>query len=123
MGWAVGYDPDWRRDIGYGVPATCDHPGCNRVIHRGIAHVCGGAPWGGEDGCGLYFCGSHLFMGREKKPQRCERCFDSGEPFAPKPDSPEWLEWKLTDTSWEEWRNEYPDEVAAAQAALLGARA
>src|SRR4051812_7048849 len=26
MGWSIGYDSNWQRDIGYGVPAFCDHP-------------------------------------------------------------------------------------------------
>ena len=29
MGWAIGYDSNWGRDIGYGVIAYCDHPDCN----------------------------------------------------------------------------------------------
>src|SRR5690606_23075125 len=53
MGWAVGYDSNWNRDIGYGVPTTCDHPGCNEKIDRGLSYVCGDEPYGGEHGCGL----------------------------------------------------------------------
>ena len=34
MGWSIGYDDNWKRDIGYGVPAVCDHPGCNEKIDR-----------------------------------------------------------------------------------------
>lgn len=56
MGWSLGYDDNWKRDIGYGVPSTCDHPSCNEEINRGLAHVCGGQPPGGEFGCGLFFC-------------------------------------------------------------------
>ena len=26
MSWAVGWDSNWYRDIGYGVPATCEEP-------------------------------------------------------------------------------------------------
>ncbi len=26
MGWSIGYDKNLKRDIGYGVPATCEHP-------------------------------------------------------------------------------------------------
>ena len=29
MGWSIGYDTNWKRDIGYGVPAKCDHPRCD----------------------------------------------------------------------------------------------
>lgn len=35
MGWAVGYDSNWRRDIGYGVPALCDQPDCVEEIDSG----------------------------------------------------------------------------------------
>ena len=34
MGWSIGYDNTWNRDIGYGVPATCDHLGCAAEIDR-----------------------------------------------------------------------------------------
>ena len=40
MGWAIGYDGRWERDIGYGVPAVCDHPDCNVRIDRGLDYVC-----------------------------------------------------------------------------------
>jgi hypothetical protein len=62
MGWAIGYDDNWDRDIGYGVPGECDAPGCHARIDRGLGYVCGGQPYGGEKGCGLFFCGKHLFM-------------------------------------------------------------
>ena len=44
MGWAVGFDNNWNRDIGYGVPAICDFPGCGEEIDRGLGYVCGGGP-------------------------------------------------------------------------------
>lgn len=43
MGWAIGYDTTWGRDIGYGVPATCDYPSCTEAIDRGLGYVCGGS--------------------------------------------------------------------------------
>ncbi len=96
MSWQLGYDENWKRDIGYGVPSYCDHPECNEVIHRGLAHVCSGG-----NNCGLYFCIEHL-----KEISCCEKCFDGEEPFEPKPDHPEWTNHKLTHPSWEEWRRE-----------------
>jgi hypothetical protein len=63
MGWSLGHDNRWGkfgRDIGYGVPAPCDHPGCGAEIDRGLSYVCGTHPYGGEHGCGLHFCGDHL---------------------------------------------------------------
>ena len=119
MSWAVGYDRNWKRDIGYGVPAKCDHPDCNADINRGLAYVCGGEPYGGEHGCGLYFCADHMTF-----PQVCERCAerhehpDADEPelFDAKPDVPEWINWKLTDDSWGPWRDENPEEVEKMRA-------
>ncbi len=105
MGWAVGFDTTWNRDIGYGVPAYCDHPDCSEVIDRGLSYVCGREPYGGSGGCGLYFCSRHQLNGW----QRCERCAPCDEevrPFDAKPDHPDWVHHKATDPSWAEWRAE-----------------
>ena len=107
MGYAVGFSPKWNRDIGYGVPAVCEQPECNAEIDRGFGYLCGEAPYGSH-GCGLYFCGEHLHLGLV--PQ-CERCIAGQPPFDPKPDTEEWVNWKLTDPSWEQWRRENPEEV------------
>lgn len=111
MGWSLGYDTNWERDIGYGVPAFCDHPGCGKEIDRGLAYVCGGEPYGGDKGCGLYFCGMHLFG---YQPQRCDRC--GNRPRKRKPhcatfDHPLWIRHKLTHESWQTWRDANPDKV------------
>lgn len=110
MGWSIGYDHNWKRDIGYGVIAYCDHPKCNETIDRGLGYVCGGRPYGGGDGCGLYFCSKHLvigFQGREDANQLCPKCarYDKN-PYKPKPEHPEWIQWKMTDLSWAKWREE-----------------
>ena len=135
MGWSIGYDSKWRRDIGYGVPAICDYPRCHKNIDRGLAYVCGGELYGGEDGCGLFFCYSHLgYAWRgpdedEMSPQLCERClhnFELGEDrweeylsyFEPKSDVRKWIKWKLTDDSWADWRSRHPEEVKQMKAAL-----
>jgi hypothetical protein len=111
MGWSIGYDSDWDRDIGYGVIAYCDHPDCDKVIDRGLSHVCGGDPYGQPRGCGLYFCSKHLPL-HTRLPQLCERCSPPRrKPFKPKPDHPDWIHWKLTDESWQRWRDENPDKV------------
>ena len=112
MGWQVGYDSTWNRDIGYGVPATCDRPDCGEAIDRGLSYVCGSEPLGGEHGgCGLYFCGEHLF--RDGKRYLCERCLAEDPPFEPTPDTAEWAHWKLTDESWAEWRRLNPERIEA----------
>jgi hypothetical protein len=106
MGWSLGFDSNWNRDIGYGVTAYCDHPKCNEVIDRGLSYVCGGEPYGGEDGCGLFFCAAHLsgFRGDHRV---CPRCAASKPPYKrPKPDHPEWIAFKMADPSWAEWRKE-----------------
>jgi hypothetical protein len=119
VGWSIGYDSNWDRDIGYGVPCRCDHPDCAKPIHRGLAYVCGGHPYGGEDGCGLFFCGKHLLVGVDgKEDQVCERCADDKKPFDPKPDTRTWIRHKLQHSSWKQWRNENPQWVADARAML-----
>lgn len=114
MGWSVGYDENHKRDVGYGVPAYCDQPGCQAEIDRGLAHTCGGEPYGGSEGCGLHFCRTHLYF----SPQVCEQCHQGGKPFEAKADHPEWMHWKLTDESWQQWREENPEEVAKLKATL-----
>lgn len=111
MGWSLGYDNHWRRDIGYGVPAYCDHPGCGNTIDRGLAYVCANEQIrGGEHGCGLYFCGDHL-VHHHKKGFCCERCRTNLPPFDASPEHPEWKQHKLTDPSWQKWREENPEQV------------
>lgn len=126
MGWSIGYDDEHKRDIGYGVPAYCDHPGCNEKIDRGLAYKCGKGS-DGDDGCGLFFCGEHKTLQYtdpeidEDEPCRgeiCEACRDYQKSFTPKPDHPEWMQWKLSDESWEEWRQQNPEAVKAMCAAL-----
>lgn len=113
MGWSIGYDYNWKRDIGYGVPCVCDHPDCDKEIDRGLAHVCcDQEPYGGDDGCGLFFCGEHLRHYRDDlddddwPPDKCERCAKGEDPFEPKPDIQAWIDWKETDPSWQQWRDE-----------------
>lgn len=115
MGWSIGYDNTWKRDVGYGVPATCDHPGCGAAIDRGLEYVCGGQPYGGEHGCGLHFCGAHQHIagGRRENVALCMRCYSGRMPFKPTPDVPRWIEHKLNDESWQRWRDRNPAEVKA----------
>lgn len=110
MGWSIGYDGNWDRDIGYGVPAVCDQPKCNEEINRGLSYVCGGEPYGGDRGCGLYFCEKHLLYSA-RLPILCARCIRSRPAYKPKPDTQEWIKHKLTDKSWKQWRKENPEEV------------
>jgi hypothetical protein len=109
MSWAVGFDYRWKRDIGYGVPAKCDHPDCNEDIDRGLSYVCGGEPYGGDKGCGLFFCAAHKhykkFEDGDEAPV-CQRCGRGMLPFIPKDDMKQWKMWKLTDKSWAQWRTD-----------------
>lgn len=83
MGWAFGKNAEGR-DVGYGVEAICDEPGCEEKIDRGISYVCGGMHDGGDHGCGKYFCGKHLFYvvrpekvkDADKTGQFCNDCAD-----------------------------------------------
>lgn len=121
MGWSIGFDTKWGRDIGYGVPAYCDHPGCDEEIDRGLSYVCGGEPFGGEDGCGLYFCSRHLFLGG-KKPQLCWHCCNGLGSYDKKPDHQTWIQHKLTDESWQQWRDENPEEVERMKNAMVNSQ-
>jgi hypothetical protein len=122
MGWAVGFDSRWNRDIGYGVPATCDRPGCGAAIDRGLGHVCGSEPPArNELGCGLFFCEAHLSGRRTVQDHYvfvCGRCDKGRPPYEPTPDTAEWVEHKLTDESWGPWRDENAEAVAVMKAAL-----
>lgn len=116
MGWSIGEFNG--RDIGYGVPAICDHPKCGVSIDRGLSYVCGGQPYGGEDGCGLFFCGDHLGYSESEDVTSplCERCLNPDKdgnvtPFEETPDTEEWIRHKLMDESWGPWRDDNPDEV------------
>jgi hypothetical protein len=75
MGWAycgqqMARGPKWsgpnggfqKREIGYGIEATCDKRDCETVINRGLGTVCGDmhhTPWDDEPGCGRYYCDDH----------------------------------------------------------------
>ena len=117
MGWSIGFDSKHGgRDIGYGVPAICDHPECSKEIDRGLSYVCGGEPYGGDYGCGMFFCAEHLFYAgvRRENKQLCPRCLRSYyHPYKPKPDVPEWLYWKLNHESWQKWRDKNPEEATS----------
>ena len=74
-------DPQGRA-CGYSIDAICDHEGCKESIDRGLAFVCGGSHGGGDHGCGLYFCYSHLAYVTargECSPQLCPTCQDTFE--------------------------------------------
>lgn len=113
MGWSIGYDSNWNRDIGYGVPAYCDHPDCKAEIDRGLGYVCGGEPYGGEHGCGLYVCEHHSeYAGAKRDHVRlCLACRFGKPTYLATADHPDWIKHKLTDPSWQQWRDENPDEV------------
>lgn len=79
MGWAHGVDGNGR-EIGYGVAAVCDEPGCIRRIDRGLAFRCGPLGCETETGaaCGNYYCGHHLYLPPRSAPEGtgglCARC-------------------------------------------------
>ena len=59
MGWSdCGVDSNGR-PIGYSYDATCDHPGCEASIDRGLSYACGGMH-GENESCEFYFCSDHL---------------------------------------------------------------
>ncbi len=118
MSWSIGFDGEWNRDIGYGVPAYCDHPGCNAEIDRGLGYVCGGEPYGGDHGCGLFICAEHQHANDDCY-QLCQHCADRRRAaLTPSPDHHKWIRHKLRDSSWAAWRKENPRAVDDMRAAL-----
>ena len=77
MGWGdCGKDSEGR-SIGYVHEATCDHPGCDVEIDRGLSYACGDMH-GETPGCEKYFCGKHLnyvdLKDEARFIQLCEEC-------------------------------------------------
>ena len=120
MSWAIGGPDDAGRFYGYGVPATCDYPECGASIDRGLSYACGGGVVSDVDNCGRFFCGKHPqhFVEDDTGGGEwvCERCVTDEPPFEPTPDVPEWVAHMLTDESWQQWRDENPERVAAMRA-------
>lgn len=70
MGWSHGVING--KEVGYGVIATCEHPGCTTRIDRGLAYACGGSPGEDEHSCNGHFCYEHLYA--SKHGFVCEEC-------------------------------------------------
>lgn len=83
MGWANCGEDSKGRPIGYAHKATCDFPGCNAKIDRGLSYACGGMH--GEEGCACegYFCPKHMVGGCELRDgevtQLCVSCCERAE--------------------------------------------
>ncbi len=60
MSWGDCGKDSQGRPIGYIHEATCDHPGCDAKIDRGLSYACGGMHGEDEVSCEKYFCGDHL---------------------------------------------------------------
>ena len=119
MSWAIGYDDTWKRDIGYGVPAYCDYPGCEKKINRGLAYVCcEQQPYGGGNGCGRYFCPEHTMINYGPDDEDEEPCCAHEDADHIAPEHPDWIRHKLTDITWHQWCLENPDEVKRLKEAL-----
>ena len=115
-----------KRWGGYGVPAFCEHPGCEEEIDRGMPYACGGEPFS-EWGCDRYFCSKHRYYtcvdeldeeGEEcndscegEHVELCQPCSKGEGEYPYKPEHPTWVRHLLKDPSWKEWRTENPDEV------------
>jgi hypothetical protein len=84
MGWGNCGEDSKGSPIGYLHPATCDHPGCNARIDRGLSYACGGMHGQNEADCEGYFCGQHLRHVEDPAktllmPQLCFACAEAWE--------------------------------------------
>ena len=69
MGWAnCGLDSKGR-PIGYGHTATCDEPGCEVEIDRGLSYACGNMHGEFDEYCEGYFCSEHLYLEFNNSPE------------------------------------------------------
>ena len=59
MGWGNCGTDSQGRPIGYVFEATCDHPGCDAKIDRGLSYACGDMHGETEVSCEKYFCDKH----------------------------------------------------------------
>lgn len=94
----MGYSVYWHngRWQGYGVPAYCDYPGCNKEIDRGMgySHKKGMNP---DD---PFLCSTHKY---KDLPDDFEIDYNK--------EHPEWINHLLKDDSWNLWRIENPEIV------------
>ena len=58
----------------------------------------------------MFFCEEHLYL-NEKCIQLCERCLNDKEVFNIKPEHPDFINFILTDDSWEQWRQDNSDTI------------
>lgn len=91
MGWGNCGEDSEGRPIGYVHEATCDHPGCDKEIDRGLSYACGGmhgkyAADGNMEVCEKYFCGDHMTTvavpdgsGKSTAIQVCQGCAEEIE--------------------------------------------
>lgn len=107
---------DTTIDQGNSVPAVCQRPDCDVVVHRGIVHICGMDPAAASGvGCGLQFCGAHL----RGPGQTCDRCAAGEPPYPTKTEAPEFPEWRLTDPAWSAWREANPELLERTRQAQI----
>lgn len=75
MGWSYCGTDSSGRPIGYSIPATCDWPGCDVEIDRGLSYLCGEMHGDGLS-CNGYFCGDHRVFSETGMGERCPDCAD-----------------------------------------------
>ena len=97
-------------------------PVVHEQIDRGLGFVCGGQPFGGEYGCGLYFCGEHLSYGAEDEDRNEGRSFMREVdlvtairvPFEPKPGHLQAMD-RLEDDAYIETASQCVNEECSTQ--------
>lgn len=75
MGWGHCGTDSKGREIGYCIDATCDHPGCDEKINRGLAYACGGMHGNDEHSCERYFCHKHRNNYTDCESPVCPDCY------------------------------------------------
>lgn len=93
MGWQFCGENRHGQQIGYGVGAICDEPGCRTWIDRGLGYLCGDMHDDART-CAMYYCAAHRVTSRRcarcqdipPEDQVCEECNDDGLVLAATPE-------------------------------------
>lgn len=131
MGYKIGYQGKFKRFLGYGIPAICDHPGCETEIDRGMGHACyEGVPY--DSACGGFFCSEHhenyvypdeiedlhqeelnqLGLDPDEDYSDIDGAVCCRHSMEKHKEAATWINFILTDESWEKWREKYTEQTA-----------
>ncbi len=107
MGYSIGFNNTTKRNIGYEVPCHCDHPGCDKIINRGMSYSSDIENSKTNCDAGIFLCEEHMIHISEEECDNYKDCSHCEIGIIPlKDDCQEWIDHKLKHDSWAAWRSE-----------------